>query len=128
LIYLDSCIVIYTIDDHPVWGPLAAAKLLNAPSGGFATSALVKAECMVRPFRMNDHLGVRAFEAAFAQMNTLPITEAIFIAAARLRATHGVKLPDALHLACAKAHGCSALWTNDDRLVAAAPGFTEAIV
>jgi uncharacterized protein len=38
-----------------------------------------------------------------------------------------VKLPDALHLACAQAHGCSALRTNDDRLAAAAPGFATAI-
>lgn len=37
-----------------------------------------------------------------------------------LRAQHGLKTPDALHLATALHHGCTEIWTNDDRLKAAA--------
>jgi predicted nucleic acid-binding protein len=36
--------------------------------------------------------------------------------ATRLKAVHGIKTPDALHLACALHHGCTEFWTNDDRL------------
>jgi predicted nucleic acid-binding protein len=33
---------------------------------------------------------------------------------------HGLTTPDALHLATALQHGCTELWTNDNRLLAAA--------
>ena len=36
------------------------------------------------------------------------------------RVQHGLKTPDALHLATALHHGCTEFWTNDDRLRAAA--------
>ena len=36
------------------------------------------------------------------------------------RVQHGLKTPDALHLAAALHHGCTEFWTNDDRLRAAA--------
>jgi uncharacterized protein len=128
LIYIDSCILIYAVDRHPVFGAPARAALHGAAPTRFATSALVKAECLVRPFRLRDYAAEQAFMVAFSQMADLPMTEITFIAAARLRATHSLKLADALHLACAQAQGCSALWTNDDRLAAAAPGFARAIV
>ncbi|NTV15090.1 MAG: type II toxin-antitoxin system VapC family toxin [Desulfobulbaceae bacterium] len=34
-----------------------------------------------------------------------------------------MKTPDALHLATAQFHGCTSLWTNDDRLCTVAPDF-----
>ena len=36
--------------------------------------------------------------------------------AAELRAHHRLKTPDALHLATAQSHGCTEIWTNDNRL------------
>jgi predicted nucleic acid-binding protein len=48
--------------------------------------------------------------------------EGLIHAAAQLRARFNLRPPDALHLACAQVHGCDALWTNDDRLVAASHG------
>lgn len=43
-----------------------------------------------------------------------------FDLATELRARHGLKTPDALHLAAAIASGCGELWTNDGRLTRAA--------
>ncbi|WP_279308295.1 MULTISPECIES: type II toxin-antitoxin system VapC family toxin [Cyanophyceae] len=40
--------------------------------------------------------------------------------AAELRSRHGLKTPDALHLAVAHHYDCTELWTNDDRLAIAA--------
>ncbi|MDM4764273.1 PIN domain-containing protein [Galbitalea sp. SE-J8] len=39
--------------------------------------------------------------------------------AAELRARHGLRTPDAIHLAVAQRHRCSSLWTNDSRLAPA---------
>ena len=44
----------------------------------------------------------------------------VFDLATELRAEHGIKTPDALHLAAAIHGGCDALWTNDKRLARAA--------
>ncbi len=43
-------------------------------------------------------------------------TGAIFRRAAEIRASHGFKTPDALHLAAAVVGGCSAFLTNDAQL------------
>jgi predicted nucleic acid-binding protein len=125
--YLDTCLVIYLVERNTIFLPAVEAAITGS-NERFAISPLVKADCFVGPFRSSSVSLENDFVRAFSKLDTLPITEAIFIAAARLRATLGVKLPDALHLACAQAHGCSALWTKDDRLAAAAPGFATAIV
>ncbi len=66
-----------------------------------------------------DHSVLRLF-----QRNLLiSMPEAVFLNAARLRARNNIKTPDALHLATARFHGCTALWTNDDRLLNVAPDF-----
>ena len=52
----------------------------------------------------------------------------MYLMAVRLRAQFNLRTPDALHLACAQAHGCSAIWTNDDRLRAAGHGIVGGII
>ena len=52
----------------------------------------------------------------FSQFVLLDMPESIYLRAAGLRARFGLKLPDALHLACAQQHRCEEMWTNDDRL------------
>ena len=59
---------------------------------------------------------------------SLALPEAVFLAAAQLRARFGLRTPDALHLACAQHHGCDALWTNDDRLASAGHGLARNVV
>lgn len=122
LIYLDSRLVIYAIENHPA----LASRLLKAMSGhppeGFATSSLVRLECLVGPMRTED-LGLqRRYEAGLNELVQLALPESVYVSAARLRARFNLKTPDALHLACAQHHGCMALWTNDDRLAQAGHG------
>jgi predicted nucleic acid-binding protein len=50
----------------------------------------------------------------------LPMTELVFDRAANLRAVHGLKTPDALHLSAAIEGGCDEFWTTDERLDKAA--------
>jgi uncharacterized protein len=52
LIYVDSCVLIYGVERHPTFGPKAIAAFENPDVvGRLAISALVKAECLVGPFK-----------------------------------------------------------------------------
>jgi predicted nucleic acid-binding protein len=115
-IYLDSCIVIYLIEDHPVYKPPIEQALIQYIDSEFCVSPLVKMECLVAPLRRNDQALLHKFEQFFLRPTMLSIPEPLFYQAARLRADYGLKTPDALHLAIALYHGCDQLWTNDDRL------------
>ena len=65
---------------------------------------------------------LRQFDDFFASedLTRIPITTETFDLATELRGLHGTKTPDALHLAAAILGGCQELWTNDQRLSAAA--------
>ncbi len=119
MIYLDSCLVIYLVQRHPIWFARVDQAVRTAASTQFAISPLVVGECLVLPFKTNDLPLRRNFEGAFGRFNRLPMPEEVYVNGARLRAHSSLKLPDALHLACAQHHGCSALWTADSRLSAA---------
>jgi uncharacterized protein len=122
LIYLDTCLVIYAIENHPEFALPVLSAMAGQPGNSFAVSPLVKLECLVKPLRMDD-LGLqRRYETGLSEFVQLALPEAVFPNAARLRARFNLKTPDALHLACAQHHGCAALWTNDDRLAQAGHG------
>ena len=128
LIYLDACILIYAIEDHPVWAGDVRAALGSAPDARFAVSPLIKMECLVKPLKTGDIAMQRRYEAGLNEFVQLPMTETIFLQAAMLRARFGLKTPDALHLACAQHHGCTELWTNDDRLALAGHGLVRNVL
>ena len=116
MIYLDSCIVIYLVEKHPVfYNPIEQHFRLNVEQG-FAISPLVVLECLVGPLKRGNSELTGRFEQFFATVTLLSIDETVFRRAAEKRANFGVKTPDALHLATAEHHGCSQVWTNDDRL------------
>lgn len=119
MIYLDTCVVIYFVERHPVFYASARAAISAEAGAPLAISPLVQAECLVSPIRRGDIALERRFGALFRRMTVLGFADSVFLDAARLRARHALKLPDALHLACAQHHGCSAFWTNDQRLSAA---------
>jgi predicted nucleic acid-binding protein len=45
-----------------------------------------------------------------------------------VRCRFGLKIPDALYLACAQHHRCDALWTNDDRLTRVSNGMARNVL
>ncbi|BAP88388.1 uncharacterized protein E1O_12570 [Burkholderiales bacterium GJ-E10] len=121
LIYLDSCLVIYAFENHPQWGEPVRAALARAPER-FAISPLVTLECLVAPMRSGNLTLQRYYEQGLQQFEILPMPEGVYAQAALLRARWGLKTPDALHLSTAVRHGCTALWTADNRLQRAAHG------
>jgi predicted nucleic acid-binding protein len=122
LIYLDACVVIYIHERHPVYAQRILEKMEAQTSTRFAISPLVKLECLVGPMRSGNLVLQRGYEIGLEKFLQLDMPEDMYMQAAALRARFGLKTPDALHLACAQHHGCTALWTNDDRLTKAAHG------
>ena len=122
LISLDTCLLIYLAEQHPDWGGPVAAALQDAALADadvqVGISPLAKAECLVDPMRRGDVALQNHYTAWFERFAPLDMPEPVFIAAAQFRARFGLKMPDALHLACAQHHG-GVLWTNDDRLARA---------
>jgi uncharacterized protein len=122
LIYLDSCLVTYAVENHPELASRVQAAMAKYPGESFAISPLVTLECLVKPLKADDLGLLRRYESGFAEMEILALSEAVYYNAARLRARFNLKTPDALHLACAQHHACAALWTNDNRLTLAGHG------
>jgi predicted nucleic acid-binding protein len=117
LVYLDANPIIYTVEKHPVYGPLlqplwqaAQAKTIEVVS-----SELALMETLVGPLKSGNVTLQRDYEQALlgTDMRLLPITQAILRDAAGLRATTRLKTPDALHAATARQAGCVLFVTND---------------
>lgn len=128
MIYLDSCLVIYAVEDVEGAGRRVRQLLVDAGSEQFAISWLVQLECLVAPLRRGDAMLAQRYADAFAQFVVAGLDEAVYRHAATLRAAFGVRMPDALHVAAAQAAGCSALWTNDRRLAAASHGLAVPVL
>jgi uncharacterized protein len=122
LIYVDACLLIYAFEDHPRHGARVRQHLASAPPDSLAISPLVQLECLVGPMKSGNLVLQRYYEEGLRQLISLPLPEAVFLQAARVRAQFGLRTPDAIHLAAAQHHRCEALWTNDDRLALASHG------
>jgi predicted nucleic acid-binding protein len=126
MIYLDTCIAIYLVEQHPIYFP----KLKQLLSGmtDTAISPLVEMEALIHPLRNKDLQLAEAYQTFFDCCITLDMPREVYRQAAIIRAEHTIKTPDALHLATATWHGCLSFWTNDDRLVRIAPTLTRNIL
>jgi len=123
--YLDSCVVIYAVEEKGRLSDRARAALEASYTEGFAISPLVKLECLVLPFKLGDRDLEDRFLKIFDDFEALDLPEAVYLHASMLRARFRLKTPDALHLACAQHHGCDALLTNDNRLDRASDGMAR---
>lgn len=115
MIYLDSCILIYAIEDRTDRGDVVRRRL-DATEDVLAASPLVLHECLVGPLRAQDMELRDRYRSVLERLRTIDLTTQVFVRAAELRAGYNLKTPDALHLAAAQLAGCTQLWTNDTRL------------
>lgn len=100
------------------------ASIAAHPDATFCVSALTRLEVLARPMRERDDVLVQRYETFLNAHRRLAIDDAVFDAALGWRGSW-LKTPDALHVAVARHHGCTALWTNDDRLSKAVPNWSE---
>ena len=122
LIYLDACLVIYLVEQHPRWVGRVAAAMSVADDARYGISPLVKCECLVGPIKRGDEVLREAYLQVFDKFVPLAMPDEVYLRAAELRGRFGLRTPDALHIACAQHHRCDALWTNDDRLARVSVG------
>lgn len=117
LVYLDTNPIIYSVEKHPVYGPLLRPlwQAAKAKTIEIVSSDLTLMETLVGPLKSGDAALASAYEQLFQQAQTrlLPITQAVLREAAGLRATTRLKTPDALHAATAHQAGCTLFVTND---------------
>ncbi len=120
MVFLDTNPVVYFVEQPPIWGGIAAARIagLRAAGEALAVSDLVRMEALVGPLKATDARLLAEFSTFFtaANVQVLSITAAVCDRAARIRAQYGFKTLDALHLATAVEHGCSRFLTNDAAL------------
>ena len=115
-VYLDACIVIYLMENAASFSEKARRFLARNGDAVLCISPLVRMEVLIKPLRESATILVADYEEFLAAQNWLFINDSTFNLALQLRAQHGLKTPDALHLATALQHGCNEFWTNDDRL------------
>jgi predicted nucleic acid-binding protein len=118
---IDTAVFIYFIEEDPRFLPLIEPLFQEADRGAreLVTSAITLLEVLVVPYRAGNRLLADRYEALLTRsrgVRVVDLTRDQLRAAAQLRATTGVKTPDALQLAAAIGTDCHAFLTNDRRL------------
>jgi predicted nucleic acid-binding protein len=120
-VYLDTNVFIHLLNQTPgLSGP--CLQLLDACAQGEirgVTGDLTLAELLVQPLRRNDARAVATVRELLIDdgaVTLLPHDRSCFERAAALRAQHGLKMPDALHLATALQAGAGCFVSNDPQL------------
>jgi len=117
-VYLDANLFIYAMEGLPPVVARLTALFQRFDRGELhaVTSELTLAEVLVKPLR-DGRLDVRdQYELMIRSSNALtvaPVSREVLLAAASLRATSNLKLPDAIHAATAFAAACTTYLTND---------------
>lgn len=120
---VDTAIFIYLIEESPRFLPVLLPLFEAADQGRceMVTSAITLLEVLVVPYRTGNEELADRYTALLTRSRGLRLVDLSrdeLSRAARLRAQHNLRTPDALQLAAAQGSACSAFLTNDRRLPA----------
>jgi predicted nucleic acid-binding protein len=122
-VYVDANAWIYARQSDAKWDELRAfLALAQSGSWKLVTSEMSLAETLVWPIKSRDRQAQSAFQRQISSaphLIVLPVTRAILLEAATLRATRSLEMPDAIHAATAKLARCSHFLTGDELLARA---------
>lgn len=115
LVVVDTAPLIYILEDHPHFAPLFEGLFEAADRGDvqIALSTISMAELLVGPFKEGRDALAKRYEKALGSFDLVAVSPEIAVTAARLRASTGLRLPDALMAATALEIGAVALVTHD---------------
>lgn len=118
---VDSMLFVYHFEGNELFGEAAGQILAAAEQGRcrLVASVLALLEVLVVPKRAGQsELAERYRELfhSFPNLTVLGVDAEIAERAAELRARHGLRTPDAVHLATAEAAGVGAFLSEDRRL------------
>jgi predicted nucleic acid-binding protein len=118
---LDTTPLIYFIEENPVYLDMVCPFFEAMDNGDFSvvTSIVTLLEVLVHPFRHGDTVLAQQYRDILLNakgLTTLLLSQDIAEEAARLRATHNIRTPDAIQMATAIYAGASFFLTNDSRL------------
>lgn len=118
---LDTAPLIYFIEKHSLYPPLILPFFEAVERGDIevVTSTLTLTEVLIHPLRQNDQALARQYSSILltaSHVTMLPVSAGVATEAARLRATHGYKTPDAIQVATALSGRASHFVTNDESL------------
>jgi len=120
-IALDTSIFIYYLEANPAYVDMAGEVFtwLEGSSNTAVTSSITMTELLVQPYRDANEPLVNQYYALFSLFPNLEWVApdlAIADTAARIRAHHRLRTPDALQAATAICRGATAMLTNDPDL------------
>ncbi len=105
ILFLDSNALIYQYEGSPTVQKAVTEQVRRWAGRGAQTtpavSRLAVMECCVKPLREGNAALLARYRQLFAATAIIELDAAVIDTATQLRATHGLKTPDALHAACA---------------------------
>ena len=120
LIYVDSNIVIYMIEQPAQFGLRASARLAALTKAGddIVVSELTRLECRSNVVAAANPRLLGQYDTFFSQAvaRVMPLSRAVVDRATEIRGRYRFKTPDSLHLAAAVEAGSQVFLTNDLRL------------
>ncbi len=120
---LDTAPLIYFIEKHPKFHPIARPFFVAMQRGDFnvVTSTMTLTEVLVHPIKHGNAELAKTYRDILHKalhLRTVPFTADIAEIAAGLRANHSIRTPDAIQMATAVAMKADFFLTNDDGLPA----------
>jgi predicted nucleic acid-binding protein len=121
LLTVDTAPIIYYLEDHPVYAPRFAPLFAGVAAARVqvVVSSVTLAEVLGGPLAAGKEVLAAQYREVLcrsAGWHMHPIDEETAVTAARIRARHGLRLPDAIQIATAIVTRSHALITNDRRL------------
>lgn len=120
-IFWDSMLIIYLLEDHPVFGGRVEALAASARrrSDALFTSYLALGEVLAGLEKSRNHQKTATLRETLREMrfSFLPFDSGAVIPFSKLRAEHRLKIADSIHLACAASAGIDLFLTGDSQLM-----------
>ncbi len=120
-VYFDTNIFIYIFEGSPEYQDIVMPLIALAESDDIAIFAneITLGELLVSPFKNQQKEIADTYIQALNNPDFVTLgstTQHIHIEAARIRATYGMKYPDAVHIASAIDSACDVFLTNDRKI------------